>query len=171
MSVSPGGPTGDVTGTMMTEMTEMTDLGELYRQHADELVRYATVLVGPDDASEVVSDAVLGARHTRWSTVENPRAYLFRCVHNRAMSQKRAEVRRLTRERTTARPDLAASTDPSIDALRALDRLSTQQRAVVYLTYWEDMTPAAIADSLGIGEGSVRKQLARAREQLRTVLS
>jgi RNA polymerase sigma-70 factor (ECF subfamily) len=156
---------------MMTEMTEMTDLGELYRRHADELVRYATVLVGPDDASEVVSDAVLGARHTRWSTVDNPRAYLFRCVHNRAMSQKRADVRRLTRERTAARPDVAASTDPSIDALRALDRLSTQQRAVVYLTYWEDMTPAAIADSLGIGEGSVRKQLARAREQLRTVLS
>ncbi len=42
---------------------------------------------------------------------------------------------------------------------------------MIYLTYWEDLTPAAVAETLGIGEGSVRKQLARAREQLRTVLS
>ncbi len=95
LSVSPDGPNGGVTRTMMTGMT---DVAALYRQHASELIRYATVLVGPDDAGEVVSDAVLGAARTRWDEIDNPRAYLFRCVHNRAMSQKRSTLRRLARE-------------------------------------------------------------------------
>ena len=30
-----------------------------YRRHSDELIRYATVLVGPDDASDVVTDAMV----------------------------------------------------------------------------------------------------------------
>ena len=34
---------------------------ETYRRHAAELIRYATVLVGPDDAADVVADAVLAA--------------------------------------------------------------------------------------------------------------
>jgi RNA polymerase sigma factor (sigma-70 family) len=166
--VSPDVAVGDVTGVMMSEMT---DVGALYRQHSGELIRYATVLVGPDDAGEVVSDAVLGAARTRWESVDNPRAYLFRCVHNRAMSHKRSTLRRLAREQAAVSLPSTATPDPSIDALRALDTLSTQQRAVIYLTYWEDLTPAAAAELLGIGEGSVRKQLARARDQLRTVLS
>ena len=40
----------------------------------------------------------------------------------------------------------------------------------MYLTYWDDLTPAQIAELLGVGEGTVRKQLARAREQLRRIL-
>jgi RNA polymerase sigma-70 factor (ECF subfamily) len=152
-------------------MAEMTDVGSLYRQHAGELIRYATVLVGPDDAGEVVSDAVLGVARVHWADVDNPRAYLFRCVHNAAMTHKRSAMRRLARDRAAVGAAAVSPADPSVDALRSLEVLSTQQRAVVYLTYWEDMTPAAIADSLGVGEGTVRKQLARAREQLRTVLS
>jgi DNA-directed RNA polymerase specialized sigma24 family protein len=41
---------------------------------------------------------------------------------------------------------------------------------VVYLTYWDDLTPTQIATLLHISEGSVKKQLARAREQLRRIL-
>ena len=60
--------------------------------------------------------------------------------------------------------------ESSLDAQRALANLSPQQRAVVYLTYWEDLTPAQIAELLEVSEGTVRKQLARAREQLRRIL-
>ena len=34
---------------------------ETYRRHSAELIRYATVLVGPADAADVVTDAVLAA--------------------------------------------------------------------------------------------------------------
>lgn len=62
------------------------------------------------------------------------------------------------------------TTETSIDAHRALAALSEQQRAVVYLTYWDDQTPAQIAELLDVAEGTVRKQLARARDHLRRIL-
>jgi len=45
-----------------------------------------------------------------------------------------------------------------------------QQRAVIHLTYWEDLTPSVVATRLGVSEGTVRRQLARARDRLRKVL-
>jgi len=51
----------------------------VYRAHASELIAYATVLVGRDDARDVVTDAVLSAFASReWPTVRNRRAYLYR---------------------------------------------------------------------------------------------
>ena len=157
---------------MMMTMTPSDT--ELYRAHAAELIRYATVLVGPDDAPDVVADAVIGAfTSPKWRHVEHPRAYLFRSVLNTATARHRSQTRRDRRERTVAvRSVLAAepSSEARLDVHDALGRLSPQQRAVVFLAYWEDRTPADIAEILGIGEGSVRKQLARARAQLREVI-
>ena len=42
-------------------MTVVDDDVAIYRRHADELIRYATVLVGPHDAADVVTDGVLAA--------------------------------------------------------------------------------------------------------------
>jgi RNA polymerase sigma factor (sigma-70 family) len=44
------------------------------------------------------------------------------------------------------------------------------QRAVVFLSYWEDMRPAEIARTLGVSEGTVHRQLARGEARLRRVL-
>lgn len=160
---------------MMTTMTTLTERDtELYRRHADELIRYATVLVGPADAPDVVTDAVLAAFGSRgWREVEHPRAYLFRSVLYTATSWKRSAGRRHRREVVVAmRPATAPpAPDGEIDAHRALAHLSPQQRAIVYLAYWDDLTPAQIATTLGLTEGSVRKQLARARAHLRSVLT
>jgi RNA polymerase sigma factor (sigma-70 family) len=146
---------------------------DTYRRHAGELIRYATALVGPDDAPDVVTDAVLAAFGSpRWRDVVNRRAYLYRAVLSRSASFHRSTGRRRARE-LRASPAMTISeptTDAAIDAHRALAQLSEQQRAVVYLTYWEDLAPAAIADLLDVSEGTVRKQLARARDQLRRIL-
>ncbi len=157
-------------------MTIVDDQTAVYRRHADELIRYATVLVGPADAPDVVTDAVLAAfRSPAWASVGNHRAYLYRAVLNTAHSWRRSSQRRRGREERAAVRDAVHATvqaqEPSVDAHRALATLSPQQRAVVFLTYWEDLTPSQIAELLDVGEGSVRKQLARARETLRSVLS
>jgi DNA-directed RNA polymerase specialized sigma24 family protein len=45
---------------------------ELYRKHADELTRFATGLVGPGEASDVVSAAVFRAMTSRhWPDAVN----------------------------------------------------------------------------------------------------
>ena len=146
---------------------------ETYRRHSAELIRYATVLVGPADAADVVTDAVLAAfAAPSWRDVGNRRAYLYRAVLHHASSFHRSTSRRHRRERTVAAWSRGHHDPPpdSIDAHRALGSLSEQQRAVTYLTYWEDLAPDRIAELLGVGEGTVRKQLARARDHLRRIL-
>jgi RNA polymerase sigma-70 factor, ECF subfamily len=153
--------------------TGVPDDVDTYRRHATELIRYATVLVGPDDAPDVVTDAVLAAfRSPQWRAVENRRAYLYRAVLTRSLSHRRSASRRRRRE-TVVALRTATQVDPpesALDAHRALASLSGQQRAVVYLTYWEDHSPAQIAALLAVSEGAVRKQLARARDHLRRIL-
>ena len=56
------------------------------------------------------------------------------------------------------------------DVLDAVLSLSVRQRACVYLTYWEDLSPSQISERLSLGEGTVKKYLARARAHLREVL-
>ncbi|MEY2474307.1 MAG: hypothetical protein QOK28_3636 [Actinomycetota bacterium] len=158
----------------MAEPTQ-ADVGATYRDCAADLIRYATVLVGPSDAQDVVSDAVLRvfASVKDWSSVQNQRGYLFRAVLNQATSHQRSAGRRRRREERAIRAgrnDAPAPDATSIDAHRALAELSPQQRAVVYLTYWEDLATHQIATLLDMSDGSVKKQLARAREQLRRIL-
>ena len=144
---------------------------ELYRRHAGELTRFATMLVGPDDAQDVISTAFARCMTSKqWTDVADRRAYLFRAVSNEAKNLRRSAARRRARE-------LAASPDPVVEVRTprpevraAILELSVRQRAVVYLTYWHDMTDAMIAAHLGIGAGSVRRHLARARSKLREAL-
>ena len=148
---------------------------ETYRRHAGELIRYATVLVGPDDAADVVSDAVLAAFATPgWRDVANRRAYLYRAVLHRSASHHRTTARRRRRE-TSGRHGSPRRRRRAAGAGRrrppgAWRSSASSSAAVVFLTYWEDQTPAQIADLLGVSEGTVRKQLARAREHLRRIL-
>jgi len=148
----------------------MTD-EEIYRKHADDLVRFATGLVGPFDAADVVTDACLRAFRSRgWPEVVNHRAYLYRSVFNQARSHHRSALRRRVRELRAAGPATAPPQEVDVDVLAAVDRLSVQQRAAVVLTYWEDLAPCDVASRLGVSEGSVKRHLARARARLKELL-
>lgn len=147
-----------------------------YRLHAAELIRFATAMVGPDDASDVVTDAMLRVFDGRANhdNITNERAFLFRAVHRRLIDHERSKQRRRRRdlEFERRRSTLDGDDGPAgaIDARAALAVLSMQQRTVVFLTYWCDHTAADVARVLEVSEGTVRKQLARARARLREVL-
>lgn len=148
----------------------MTD-EEIYRKYADDLVRFATGLVGPFDAPDVVTDACLRAfKADAWRDVANHRAYLYRTVLNQARSHHRSTLRRRLREMRSAPTEEVHVTDTDLDVLAAVDRLSVHQRAAVILTYWEDLPPADVAARLGMSSGSVKRHLARARSRLREYL-
>ena len=148
---------------------------EIYRKYADDLVRFASGLVGPSGAEDVVANAVLRAiSGAQWTRVSNQRAYLYRSVLNEATSQHRATTRRLNREigahrRETAPGDDGSSVD--LDVLIALRRLSERQRAVIHLTYWEDLPVADIASLLDLSIRTVERELTSARKRLEALLS
>jgi RNA polymerase sigma factor (sigma-70 family) len=145
----------------------------VYRSYSEELTRYATGLVGPFDAPDVVTDACLKAFETRsWPDVVDRRAYLYRTVLNVANDHHRRTLSRRLREMKVAsrdeQPDPTASVD--IEVLDAVARLSVQQRAAVFLTYWEDLSPEAVAARMGVSTGTVKRHLARARRRLGELL-
>ena len=55
------------------------------------------------------------------------------------------------------------------DLHAALGRLSERERELLEMRYQDDLTQAAIADKLGIPEGTVKVRLHRARNKLRRV--
>ncbi|MDH4115969.1 MAG: sigma-70 family RNA polymerase sigma factor [Acidimicrobiia bacterium] len=105
-----------------------------------------------------------------WRNVDNRRAYLYRAVANEASDLRRTSARRRAREAASFVRDEYEIGDPRPEVRRAIEDLSVRQRAVVYLTYWDDLSEESVALHLGIARGSVRRHLARARERLREVL-
>ena len=155
----------------MERMTEVHSEAGLYEAFRTNLVRFATALVGPDDAPDVVSDAMESLlKNGQLADAENPKALMHRAVLAKAKSMQRSFFRRRARERRFAERWVQEEPGFRSDVVEAVVRLSPQQRACVYLTYWEDLSPPMIAERLGIGEGTVKQYLARARAKLREVL-
>lgn len=151
---------------MLTAKAGM-DNEESYRTYADELTRYATGLVGPFDAADVVTDACLKAFGAKsWPDVVNRRAYLYRTVFTVAKDHHRSTLSRRLRELKTATPEAVVPRYIDVDVLDAIERLSIRQRAAVVLTYWSDLPPSTVAERMGISEGAVKSHLARARKRL-----
>jgi RNA polymerase sigma factor (sigma-70 family) len=144
---------------------------EVYEKYADQLVRFATGLVGPDSGRDVMSAAVVAAMwSSNWDSVVNERAYLYKAVHNEARRHHRDTMRRHAEELRAAPVDTHRLPEVRPDVLAAVARLSVSQRAVVFLAYWEDMRPAEIARFLGLSEGTVHRQLKRGEARLRRTL-
>lgn len=144
---------------------------DLYARYGDDLTRFATGLVGPSDAADVVSDAMLRFwRSHALLDADNPRALMYRGVLTSARSWQRSAFRRQRRERRTV--ERLVSHDPDIrpEIAQAVLQLSPRQRACVFLMYWEDLGVDEIAALLSITSGSVKQHLHRARQHLEEVL-
>ena len=169
--MSPGeGSGGDL---WVMDVVESTD-EEVYAAHAAEVVRFACTLVGATDAPDVTADAFVKVTTSSvWADARDPKALWMRAVVFQARTWQRANSRRRAREHRAPRvPTVVAGPEPGDPHVAAaLEQLPMQQRAAVVLTYWLDLDPAGVADVLGVSEGTVRKQLARARARIREVLS
>ncbi|MBI3820471.1 MAG: sigma-70 family RNA polymerase sigma factor [Planctomycetes bacterium] len=150
----------------------------------DEFVRsVARALLGnPDAADDAAQDTWLSILKLSILN-KNPdqplsiRAWLATFVRNAARDRIRSESARRRRERASARAELL----PSMDAVwrREADRravveavgaLAEPYRTVVLLRYFEDLTPAEIAERLGVPLETVRTRLKRAILQIREKL-
>jgi RNA polymerase sigma factor (sigma-70 family) len=174
--VSPATGVG-VSHITMAELAETTEARDersdaaVYVALAPELIRFASSLVGPGDAADVLSAAVVRTLSSpRWPDVVNRRAYLYQAVFSEACTWRRRGAQRPGREASLALPERCELPGLRPDVAEAVARLSVRQRAVVVLTYWADLDPAAVALMLDISQGSVRRHLARARAHLRKVL-
>jgi len=148
--------------------------GEVYGKYADELMRFATGVVGPDDAADAVSTAVVRTfTSPSWRSVTNHRAYLYRAVLNECRQLERSRRRRVRREERDARARVATDFyDPEVrpDVRAAVDALDVRARAVFVLTYWADLPPEEIASLLGVSSRTVRRDLDAGHRRLKRSL-
>lgn len=148
---------------------------EIYEKNAPDLVRYATVLVGPDQAPDVVSTVVLRVlRRRSLADLDDARAYLFRAVLNESRSWgRRRKTNRvvlaqlLEREASGA---FEAELADRLDATEAVWKLSPRHRSAAYLVYWLDLPIAEAARLLNVSPGTVKRYIHEVREKIREEL-
>lgn len=143
----------------------------LWRAHTPRLLEYATYLVGPSDAHDIVVDAFLKVvPRVLAGEVDHPGSYLLRAVRNQATSARRSRQRRWRRDLAGVGPSAVSAPDGHGEVRSAIAELSVAQRSVIYLVYWEDLSEADAARELGISPSTVHRHLGRARNRLRKAL-
>ncbi|MBN2494016.1 MAG: RNA polymerase sigma factor [Deltaproteobacteria bacterium] len=154
---------------------------------AGSLLWLAKRLVGEADAQDLAQDALLkayrGLDRFRWEA--SLKSWVRRILVNEGLKRLR---RRQLSERVKgafrsggprpegmglsewAGPDeLAGQAEQARTLDRAMQRLSPRQRAVVVLRHVEGLPVAEVAETLGLGPGTVKTHLVRALRQLRAV--
>ncbi|HTZ45505.1 MAG TPA: SigE family RNA polymerase sigma factor [Jatrophihabitans sp.] len=148
----------------------MIGVEEFVSTHSRSLLRAAWLLTGDWATAEDLVQTTLIATWRRWEAIDSPEIYVRRVLTNTYLSSRR---RRWTGERPVADlpelpgPDAYGSSDTRHALTAALATLPAQQRAVVVLRYFLDLSEAQAAASLGCSVGNVKSQSSRALAKLR----
>jgi RNA polymerase sigma factor (sigma-70 family) len=146
----------------------------LYVSHASELDAFARQRVGANDSRDVVHDAYLRLiNYAGETTLENPRAYLYRVTANAAYdhgARTRAhaewtdpDVDPDTLHATSPGPEAAANARNTLQlCLAALAELPEIYRHVFLLHRVDGMAQGDVAAALGIPKRTVERYIAKA---------
>jgi RNA polymerase sigma factor (sigma-70 family) len=156
-------------------------VGRWFDEHVDAVHRYASRRLGEDLGRDVVSETfrVALARVAEFDeTKGTERAWLFGIATNIIRRHHRTEQRLLQNQvrtylREPAPTDPITQVDDDVDAVmrwqrlaRAVDELSDDDRDLLVLTAWEELSSVEVAAALGIPPGTVRSRLHRIRAAL-----
>lgn len=155
-------------------------MAELYELTATRLVRLAVnVTRNQHDAEDAVQATLVRVADSpqRLATAEQPWPYLLRMVRNEALVILRARKRSvfsltlLTDLLTVRRVDEVEIEERHRAIWSALRKLPQEQREVVVLKIWEELTFAQIADVLSISLSTASSRYRYALEKLSHSLS
>ena len=156
-----------------------TDIGEavledLYDRHAGALYRYALSILGlPEDAEDAVQEVFvrIAREIPRLKKVRNLKAYLFTAARNSAYSRLR-ERRRRERDFEAAclgfeSPEHGGCPSESDALMRAFAELPVEQREVLTLHVYEQMTFEEIARMMVSSKNTITSRYRYAIAKLR----
>jgi len=172
------GPQALRLGERRGRVTDATDdFAARIDARIDGAYRLATVILGNAlDAEDAVADAALNAWRSRSKLRDADRfdAWFGRILVNACRDRLRSRRRHpVTQIEAMAfevpdRGDFRDRVHRSDAIARALDALDPDERIVVVLRFWADLSVESIADRIGIPEGTVKSRLNRAMGHLRT---
>jgi RNA polymerase sigma-70 factor (sigma-E family) len=133
----------------------------------------ASLLAGDRHHGEELLQECLVKLYTRWSRVAgngDPHAYLRRMLVNGNVSRWRRWRREQPVAETPDQPDeRGPGGEPDHALRRAVLSLPRQQRAVIVLRYFEDLSEKDTAAVLGCSVGAVKSTHSRALSKLRAM--
>jgi len=152
----------------------------LVERHIDHGYAIAMrILKNPADAEDVTQDAFVKAwmNRRRWDAGRAKfSTWLYRVIVNRCIDKQRL----VKTEWLDDVEEPAAEITDAVTVIHrqrvygrledALQRLPTQQRAALVLSYYEDMSNLEVADVMGTTVGAVESLLKRGRKRLRELL-
>jgi RNA polymerase sigma-70 factor (ECF subfamily) len=153
--------------------------GKIYRDHARAILAYALRRVdNREDAPDVVAETFLVA----WRRLDEvpigrrEKLWLYSVARRVTANVRRAEGRRTrlaARISETLPTDFAAepgSEDKAAEVLRAMRGLGEEERELLLLVTWDELTPSEAAKVLGLSPLAARSRLHRARRRLRALV-
>ncbi len=159
----------------MTEPPPQTEWRRWIIDHAPKLLLFARQKARCEaDAQDLLQEAVIECWQRQDGDAPPPLPLVFATIHRRAIDWARRDDRRTSREQeiavSTAQPWFDTGVeDRELSRLiqAALGELPLEQREVVTLKVWGEMTFAEIADALGIPANTAASRYRYGMEALR----
>jgi len=154
-----------------------SDFDAFVRARTPALLRSAYLLTGDQHLAEDLVQSALGLTHRAWRNLHatgNAEAYARKTMYHLQVTRWRR--RRVVESFTGNVPDLPGAQSDHTErtvlqlSLRsAMSRLTAKQRAVIVLRFFDDLTEAQAAETLGVSVGTIKSQTAKALERLRVL--
>lgn len=154
----------------------MQDFEDFVALRSQALLRTAYLLCGGDRgaAEDILQDVLMGM-YGKWRRIRtSPEAYARTALANAAANRWRRRSRKPEAPlEQGAAPAQRGHEQQVVDAdsvVRALAQLPTKMRAVLVLRFFEDLSEADTARTLGCGVGTVKSQTSRGLARMRELM-
>jgi len=151
-------------------------LGELYDAHAATVYRLLLAMLrSTHDAQDALSDVFLKLSRQNLKRIKHPRAYLLMSARNQAIAILRQRKRELpTDPDSSCFFDVSGCKPEQVELAnnieQALGKLPIEQREVIILKIYEEMTFHAIAKITRTSQNTAASRYRYAVEKLRELL-
>lgn len=152
---------------------EERSFDDVYRIEVAPMLRLATLLTGSPSAAEDLVAESFAKLLVKWRSVDQPGAYVRRCVVNACIGRRR----RSWREAPTPISNDAVDVDDDLGRIDlastladALATLPARQRAAIVLRYYSGLSELETAATLGCRRGTVGSLVHRGLAGLRIEL-
>jgi len=166
---------GMEVGGLVADSRATTSFEAFVHATAGSMHRTAVLLSGDHHLAEDLTQTAYAKVFASWRRVvhaDDPVAYTRQILVRTFLSHRR--LRRTSERPVDAVPETTGHPidDPSLrlDLLAALQALSADDRAVLVLRFWEDLSVADTARLLGISDAACRQRTARALARIRTLM-
>lgn len=151
----------------VAQLQATSEVEAVYREDGDRLWRALFAFAGDENvASDAVAEAFAQALR-RGSAIRDVRSWVWRSAFRLA----KGDLKRRSGMKFGPMPEGEfQDAHPDEQLLAALQRLTSQQRAVIVLHYYVDCPVREISRRTGINPLAVRAHLSRGRRRLRMLL-